>query len=153
MHCQTQVLVPNGAALHPEKRHMVLDGRMKSTPNPLRSFALFFAVENTTEGDTDRQVNMLLKEGVLNLECKLELPCGQKKDRTLNRDKGMPAIPLMYNPKLIKKHTRLLCERDAGIQRVAKEETVKRAEEEVRKRKAKESEKTASTTKKAKAGE
>ena len=99
---QRCTLVQNGDSLHPESKHVVCDGRLKSNPDGTGKFSLFFVVEAS---DDDKETNLQLQYTELTGKLTLATPGGK---HTSDLDvKSLPQMPVQTNPKAVKKGTRL----------------------------------------------
>ncbi len=58
----------NTNALHPSKKHVALDGRVRASPSETRSFSLFWAVTRTEEkGESNMELETTTLTGSLKL--------------------------------------------------------------------------------------
>ena len=124
-------LIKGSDAIMPQGKHLALDGRCRSVPSALRPFALFFAIERTSE---KAKVNLVTHYGSLSGKLSIQLPNSEKVDRVL-KAKEFGEVPVLTNPKKIKKGTRLWCE-DAALKRVAEKMSEEKAKTEAAKKKA-----------------
>ena len=112
------VLVINGADLHPDHKHIVLDGRLRSVPCDSRPMALFFVVTRSKE---PHECNMTVDYCATEISCKITLPFPAVKKRAISQiyeEAQTPQIPIMFNKKLIKKGTKLVCGVDCELERL-----------------------------------
>ena len=59
----------NTNALHPSRKHVALDGRVRASPSETRSFSLFWAVTRTEEkGESNVELEMTSVTGSLKIE-------------------------------------------------------------------------------------
>ena len=114
-----QVLIGDGHLLNHQKKHITVDGRLRSVPSDVRCFAPFFAVERA-----DEKTNMVIQNAETNIQVDVTMPWKKTKN-VVSYKKGATAgenascgIPVMYNPKPIKKNTRLFVGQDAELQRL-----------------------------------
>ena len=63
------VLVKNTSSLHPHKKHIALDGRVRSLPTDTRTFALFWTVTRTSDKG---EANMELSTATVTANIKIE---------------------------------------------------------------------------------
>ena len=99
-------LVENAHSLHPERKHIVLDGRLRSDVREGRGSEFFFMVERATDKKTSN-MEIVYPSSTVQVETVVPGLKDAKKQR-VSAEK-LPQIPVMMNPKTIKKGTKLLC--------------------------------------------
>lgn len=131
-------LVDGGDKLDSKRKHTVLDGRLRSTPIPtldgkvVRPFSIFFCVEHPTE---DEDANLEISVLKVNVNVKFESPLpkilegiefahGASKE---SDQYPMVGIPIMSNPKAVKKGEKLLCIHDKALERLAAKDQEEKA--------------------------
>ena len=104
-------------------------------PVATRPFCLFFAVERT---DDQKAANMSLEYTSLRIETKVTLPsvCGKRGYSATNEGESVPEIPVMFNPKPLKKGTRLMVGHDLDLKKLS-DDMAKKAAAEAASKKAK----------------
>jgi hypothetical protein len=117
-------LVRGGDKLHPQKKQLVLDGRLRNKPNmDSRPFSLFFVVDRTEEPSAAN-----LHMGVISpkIDFKMSIAGGTNLQRVLDgQSEGVNAnvgIPYMFNPKKIEKHTCLFALHEPELSKLAAKE-------------------------------
>ena len=103
-----------------DRRPMVLDGRVRASPgeDSKSSFALFWVVQRALLADKDalKTVNLDLVYSQLELSAEFEID--EYKIKADGDADDMPSIPVLINPKAIKKHTRLVTKEDADLKKL-----------------------------------
>ena len=99
--------VRGGNQLHPMRKDIVLDGRLRSKISDLRPFSLFFLVKRATSDD---KPNLVVDYAPVEISTNITLPTKRKLSSTYKEadHSGGIALPIMFNPKDIPKHARLL---------------------------------------------
>ena len=111
--------------LHPERKQLVLDGRLRVTPTADgRSFSILFVV---TRVENEKETNMQFQYIDVQSTATIKLPvpgpaakCTFKDVVIPSADIKLPSIPIMWNPKKIGKHTMLTCGLDVDLQKLNK---------------------------------
>ena len=122
------VLCKGGEAVHPEGKHIVIEGIRRCAPSDVRPFSLFFAVERKmlTAGATDdvadkekKECNMQLAYVDMTLKVHGDLPFAPKRvfDEAIGGE-SLPKLPIMFNPLPIEKGVRLICQEDVALKKV-----------------------------------
>ena len=106
--------------LSPSLPPMVLDGRVRASPEGKSAFALFWLVTRkaVSSAKDSKDVNMELHytESSVNVDIKVE----HNKEMNLSLDKSkVPSFPLLVNPKPVKKHVKLIVKEDADLNKLA----------------------------------
>jgi hypothetical protein len=113
------VKVMNAELLHPDKRPIALDGRLRSTPNEGRMLSLFFCVSRCKESsDEAAACNMRIHYPSVSCAVELDfaLPTGKKRQHSIAfKQQQTPQVPVMFNPAGVKAHTMLMCLDDAVL--------------------------------------
>ena len=112
------VLTQHGADLNPTGKHIVLDGRLKATPNPLRSFALFWAIERNED---DEQCNLFITYTKVQIHVETSLGAADTRQTIYKEnypDSQLPQVPILQNPRQIKKGSKLVATIDRDLSEV-----------------------------------
>ena len=121
------VLTRHSSELHPQRKSIVLDGRLRSQPSTLRSFSLFYVVTRAHDGADS---NMVLEFTTLTLKAELGLPSRKRSIDLVYKDKDLAQVPIMFNPKPLTKGTKLVCTEDKGLaklnEKIGKEQASKK---------------------------
>ncbi len=115
--------------MHPQKKHMVLDGRMRHKVTELRPFSLFFVV---TRAEKDQKSNLDVGFASSKITVDTDLPgpgkrkyhriCSEGADTSdVNRSLNC-GIPVMFNPKTIAKDTMLVVKYDEELSKIEQKE-------------------------------
>ena len=135
-------------------RSLVLDGRVRGSPDGKSGFALFWVVTRTPESDPEAKKKNNLELTYVDIKLRMEMKHdGPGKDKVIEKDPDhMPSFPILTNPKKILKNTLLSVAEDADLEKLAKKYEDDKVKEEAakdKKRKAEEAA-TAAASKKAK---
>ena len=115
------------ARLHPQKLHMVLDGRLRGSPTDGRPFSFFFTV---TREDENNPANLRIIYADVAAEVTIKLPGFDDLSKSVTSvEQPLPKVPIMINTHKIKKHTMLVASRDGDLQKVYDAMAKKRAAE------------------------
>eukprot|EP00973_Karenia_brevis_P096126 12430735-Karenia_brevis.AAC.1 len=98
-------------------RPMVLDGRVRASPDSKSAFALFWLVQRQPAKDDQSPVNMELTYVTASLS--VDLNIRGKSNKVTYDESTCPSIPVMTNPSKIKKHTRLVIKEDVKLAKLA----------------------------------
>ena len=122
------ILIQDSALLHPEKKHLVLDGSRRAIPCEVRPFALFFAVERA---ESEEGANLKIAHAKMHGSITIDLPepVDSKKRKLAvhlgsNVGKGkanhisLVEIPVLTNAKKIKAGTKLVAEPDTNLKKL-----------------------------------
>ena len=117
-HASVLIQLPlNGDSSHPEKKHMVLEGKGRqsiATPKLLddegHRGGLFWAI--TRQGDKTKEHNLTIETVTWEASMILKLPGGRKKSKVEMDSKDLPILPVMMNKKPIPIHTKLVVYQD-----------------------------------------
>ena len=98
-------------------KRIVLDGRLYGMPTEARSFSLFFAVQRSDDAD---QCNLQQSFSEISLQADISLPAlaDNNKRKHLAMKFGsdeLAQMPIITNPKHIKKGVRLVCSTDLEL--------------------------------------
>ena len=113
------VLVANTAPLHPERKHVVLDGRLRSDVKEGKNGVLFFMVEKS---DDKAIANMQIDVVEASTSVSLKMPWQKVEKEATKKKEELPGIPIMYNPKKIQKGQKLICFDDHSLEKLHKKE-------------------------------
>ena len=124
-------LIENGSSLHPEGKHLVIDGRYLS-PISLdekdKRFALFWAVTRVdpkAKASDKTAINMKLEVLPTQMTLSIDLP----NHAVESKIKDVPHVKYMFNPDKIPKHTKLCVMDDVNLSKAyAKSEQEKIAD-------------------------
>jgi hypothetical protein len=116
------VKVRNSDYLHPEGKPIALDGRLRATPAENRHLSLFFMVSRVkSESEANLKVHYPKVEASMNVD--LDLPVGKKRSFAIAFDQSkLPQVPIIYNPGLVKKHTKLAVLEDIGLANIVEKQ-------------------------------
>jgi hypothetical protein len=96
---------------------MVIDGRVRASPDGKTGFALYWIVTRANAKDKDAIQSVNMESTYIEAECKVTVKL--KNDTTFNiNDTEMPCFPVLVNPKKIAKHTRLVACEDADLSKM-----------------------------------
>jgi hypothetical protein len=119
------VLCPGSSSLTPGKKHLGLDGRLRSTPlgpseKEQKPVSLFFCV--TRVEDKEEATNMVVQTAKLSITASLEMPGVKRKpdDVTFSPDE-LCGIPFMVNCVQVPEKTRLTVRDDLSLQKIQKQ--------------------------------
>jgi hypothetical protein len=123
--------VNNVANLHPEKRHILIDGRNTSTIADSKSFALFWIISKGKESkDCNCVVKHLSMSVAVHTDCEklgktfATLPT-EAEDGLQHKEKAFPQVPVITNHKAISVGDRLVVQEDANIQKALADEAAR----------------------------
>ena len=149
------VLCKNGEKIHPEAKHLVIEGIRRSIPSEVRPFSLFFAVErkmiatktdDKAFDDEGKDCNMRLVYADMTLKTSASLPLTPKRTfEDLVQGEELPKLPVMVNPFAIEKGQKLVCQEDVALKKVGAALSLKLAEEAKKSVKDKDDQKKAKT--------
>ena len=108
-----------------EGKRIVLDGRLRAAPTELRGFSLFFAIARSEDA-----TETCLKEAYSEFEMSMQwsLP-GTKCSKQVKRTAAsLPQIPYMFNPKPVKRGTKLVCNADLEMKKLVEANAKAQAE-------------------------
>jgi hypothetical protein len=121
-------LIRGGERLHPQKKQLVLDGKLRSRPGlESRPFAMFFIVDRTED---PKLANLDMGVASPSIEFKMSLPGHANLRRLLTSGSAAASgsgdankgVPYMFNPKKIEKHTRLVALHEVELSKIASKE-------------------------------
>ena len=104
--------IPNSAEFHPQRKHLVLEGRYRAQPVEGRSFNIFFCMNRSDNID---DCNMIL--GSVKLQGNIKATLSTKTSSMFNAAEMFPVIPLIYNPKAIARGDKLVCLEDDRLKK------------------------------------
>lgn len=115
-----------GDSVHPKKKDLVLDGRLRSRVTGLRPVSLFFVVDRLASSD-DGHATMKIQYANIEVSAKITLPTKRKlsclyKEGNGEAESPNVGIPIMFNAKAIKKHTKLTVHTETEISRIEEKE-------------------------------
>ena len=118
--------VRGGNGLHPQRKDIVLDGRLRSKISDLRPFSLFFLVRRATSDD---KPNLVVDYAPVDISTNITLPSKRKISSVYQEadNGGGVAVPIMFNPKDIPKHARLVVGAELALNKL--EETEAKAKQ------------------------
>ena len=117
------IYCPGGSDYHPEKKHIVLDGRLRGDPSAGKVFSIMFLVHMVpADGLTAGAANLVFAEAKVKLSAEIELAKGSRPSKTMHVDcPDIPGICYLTNPKKIEAQTMLLAVKDPRIEKIVKE--------------------------------
>ncbi len=98
------VLVPESTQLHPLKKHVALDGRLRTAPSPTKFFSLFFTIRRSKD---PKECNLVTGVATLSGSVKVNLP-NTKTPYTFDVKEELCPIPLIFNNAPIKAGSQLI---------------------------------------------
>ena len=115
--------VGNVADVHPEKRHIVIDGRMCSQVADTKTFALFWLIP---KGETAKECNCVVKHLNMSVTVFTDAAKLGALFKTLETEKGVehdantfPQVPIITNSRIIPKGEKFVVWEDAMAKAVA----------------------------------
>ena len=134
-------LLSGSEKLHPEKKFVVIDGRLQGQPEGPSPFSLFFLV-----GHSEKKEECNLEHKIVTMSASLQmsglpLPGGNE----VAFDK-FPGIPVMTNPRKIEKGMKLVVQDDINLDKAQKAMNAMVAKEEKKRHKGEEDEAIEYTT-------
>ena len=112
-----------------DRRPMVLDGRVRAAPgdDSKSKFALFWVVQRASASEKAEMklVNMELVYTKLTVDASFQIGDETVEVKKDGADKS-PCIPILVNPKAIKKHTRLLAKEDADLKKLTEQDAIQK---------------------------
>lgn len=107
------VMTQHGPTISPDKKNIVLDGRLRQTypggDDASKCFCLFFLVDRSNE---KQECNMDLAWSSTTCDVKVKVPTAGNKTHTHSvqwKASDLIQLPVMVNPKAIKKGTKIVC--------------------------------------------
>ncbi len=93
---------------------MVIDGRVRASPEGKSGFALYWIVTRVSGKSKDDLKLVNMESTYIEAECKLKVKVMEGHTWTID-DTDMPRFPVLINPKKIPKHTRLVALEDSDL--------------------------------------
>lgn len=103
------VLAKNGDRLHPDRKHLVIESRLRTTIAADKHFSFFFVVTRSAE---DSECNMAVEYCESLIKATVKFPYEKTPRVTEYAADDLPQVPIMYNPKKIGKGTKLVAPYD-----------------------------------------
>ena len=97
-----------------DKRPLVIDGRVRAAPDGKHGFALYWIVQRCAAGL--KEINM--EQSYTQADLVLNLTINGEETPIAKNASAMPSIPIIVNPKIVKKHTRLLAKVDQDLHKL-----------------------------------
>ena len=115
-------LTKNTAEAHPDKKAVVLDGRLRSTISETRNASLFYLVTRT---NVKEDANMICAFSEIEVTAKLHIGYESSRKRSAELVLGVgkwPQVPTMTNNANINKHVRLVVCDDFELVQMTKDQ-------------------------------
>jgi hypothetical protein len=111
------VLTQHPATLHPERKFLVMDGKLRSVPSPVRPFSLFFLIRATC---TKSEANLVVEYPTVTATVSITMPNAKraKTDVSWGQD-DWPLVPVMTNKEDVKAGTKLTYLDDKSLSKYA----------------------------------
>ena len=123
---------PRANDLHPEKKHVVLDGRLRADPTGGKLFSLLFLVHSVApDSDSASTANLEVAEAKLNISVDIEFTKAGKPKCVNTKGPTLPSICFLTNPKKIEAGTMLVALSDMRLQKLVKETADERKKDEM----------------------
>ena len=106
--------VKNSYVASGDKRPLVIDGRVRAAPDGKHGFALYWIVQRCAAGL--KEINM--EQSYTQADLVLNLTINGEETPIAKNASAMPSIPIIVNPKIVKKHTRLLAKVDQDLHKL-----------------------------------
>ena len=114
--------IKNCEGMHPNMKHLALDGRHRATPKEGHELSLFFAITRSHLKDKhNTQIHYTRSTSIMTID--LNKPAGKGGSQEVTRDANkVPSIPLMTNPKALTKHVQLFVADDEVLLSLAQKQ-------------------------------
>ena len=125
------VYCPRGNELHPEKKHIVLDGRLRADPSDGKLFSFLYLVKTVQpESESASTANLEVAEANMTFSVDIEFTKG--KPKTLKAPgPALPGLCFLTNPKKVEANTMLVALKDTRLDKIIKETAEERKKDEL----------------------
>lgn len=123
-------LAENGDKLHPDRRHIVLSGRLRNAPVDHRPFALFWIAKRLTINDDQKLANLTMDYTVTEVDMTIRMPFdGLRMVKIARTATMLPQIPVLYNPSKLAKGQQLIVGHDMGLAKAHEKQKARQAKD------------------------